>query len=216
MPTGNNPDKVADSSKLSESNVSDALLNASDALLNASDALLNASDSLRPPKVNQLTWGRWSWAAAPVGDDLSQSFNQAIQDGKQATAGNLSYVLMRAQTGPAQLASADTSARFRLASSAANYVRSDGQVSVAKVESGNLNINFANSTFSTNLDVSHPVVGNTSISGSGSVRADGLFSARAIDSKIAGGLSLDGTEAGYLFEKSVTRGQLNGITLWGR
>jgi hypothetical protein len=36
------------------------------------------------------------------------------------------------------------------------------------------------------------------------------------NARILGGMTLDGKEAGYLFEKDFSNGALRGVTLWGR
>ena len=44
-----------------------------------------------------------------------------------------------------------------------------------------------------------------------------LYTARpALADRVAGALTRDGTEAGYLFSKDVSAGTLKGVTLWTR
>lgn len=52
----------------------------------------------------------------------------------------------------------------------------------------------------------------------GDVRGDGTFSVRDLGSRqsVAGAVSLDGKEAGYLFERGLGSGLFRGKTLWGR
>jgi len=50
----------------------------------------------------------------------------------------------------------------------------------------------------------------------GDVRADGTFAVKDVDQRIAGAVSLDGKEAGYLFERNAAGGLFRGKTLWGR
>jgi hypothetical protein len=54
----------------------------------------------------------------------------------------------------------------------------------------------------------------------GNVRPDGTFlgerGARQPLQSVAGAVSLDGKEAGYLFERGAGNGLFRGKTLWGR
>ena len=50
----------------------------------------------------------------------------------------------------------------------------------------------------------------------GSIRSDGIFTVKDADQFVSGAFSLDGKEAGYLFERNVGGGLFRGRTLWGR
>ena len=50
----------------------------------------------------------------------------------------------------------------------------------------------------------------------GTVLTDGKFGAKDAEQKVTGALALDGSEAGYLFERNANGGLFKGKTLWGR
>ncbi|MCH8134997.1 MAG: hypothetical protein IIB77_03345, partial [Proteobacteria bacterium] len=50
---------------------------------------------------------------------------------------------------------------------------------------------------------------------SGSLFDGGFFHSRSDTQNIAGAVSIDGTEAGYFFNKQLDNGSIQGLTLWG-
>jgi hypothetical protein len=158
---------------------------------------------------------------APDGDSLSRSFAQAIEGGRQGTVGNFAYSLYRevSATAPVVLASADTSASFRLAGSAAQLTMPSGRSTVSEavqVNNGTLSVDFAHSTYATQLNVSNARIGVDSVTSNGIIKSNGVLLGQGGNAYTAGALSLDGKEAGYFFEKTLAAGQLTGLTLWGR
>ncbi len=170
------------------------------------------------PEVNQLVWGRWAWASPVEGDALSKSIAEAQLNGRQATVGNGSFSLYRdvPANGAMELATKEATASFRLAGSSAQLIKTTGVTELAQVDSGSLNLDFNRRTFATQLAVSSASIGSTEVIAAGSVRSDGTFYAQSGNAQLAGALSLDAKEAGYLFEKATLSGALRGITLWGR
>ncbi len=168
-----------------------------------------------PPVVEQLAWGRLYSAAEP-GDTLSQTFAQAQQNGRTVLVGNVAYTLFRQPSLASVLNVAETSAGFRLAGGMAQLTyQVGGRVDPVQVTGGNLQVDFARSSFTTGLSLASEATGNIGIAATGQVSANGVFVSSTGD-KVAGALTLDGREAGYLFEKNLTLGALRGITLWGR
>lgn len=173
-----------------------------------------------PPIVTQLAWVRFA-AVAPDGDSLSRSFDQAIESGRQSTVGNGAYSLYRevAAGTPVVLASADTSASFRLAGSAAQLTMPSGRSTVSEavqVSNGTLSVDFAHATYTTQLNVTNARIGVDSVTSNGIIKSNGVLLGQGGNAYTAGALSLNGKEAGYFFEKTLAAGQLTGITLWGR
>lgn len=173
-----------------------------------------------PPVVTQLVWARMA-EVAPDGDSLSRSFAQAIEGGRQGTVGNFAYSLYRevSATAPVVLATADTSANFRLAGSAAQLTMPSGRSTVSEavqVNNGTLSVDFAHSTYATQLNVSNARIGVDSVTSNGIIKSNGVLLGQGGNAYTAGALSLDGKEAGYFFEKTLAAGQLTGLTLWGR
>ena len=175
-----------------------------------------------PPEVKQLVWANML-AMAQVGDTISKSYaDVAKMKGYQGTVGNFEYGLYRdasnASTG--MLNAAEPSANFRLAGGAAQVLSTDirgvTSTEVANINSGTLSVDFAKSTFATQLQVQVPKLGQEIVSSTGVVQSNGVFRGGNDTTFLAGALSLNGTEAGYFFEKTIANGQLRGITLWGR
>ena len=92
----------------------------------------------------------------------------------------------------------------------------------ATVTSGNLTIDFGAKTFTTQLGLSAEGTGIQTFSQSGSINSGtGIFLGRtgsetAPTSSLAGAISLDARQAGYLFKTQIGRGAFIGATLWGR
>ena len=219
-PGGNRSDIAADKTLVSESRAGDVVAGQAALAAQQVQQIQPVVPVPGPPQVNQLMWARLA-AVAADGDTISRSFAQAMQNGRQGTVGNGSYSLFREVSGtaPALLASADTSANFRLAGAAAQLVWSDRGRDVtesARVDKGTLNVDFARATYATQLNVSSARIGADSVVSNGVITPGGVLRSQGGNAFTSGALSLDGKEAGYFFEKSLATGQLLGITQWGR
>lgn len=186
----------------------------------APPALVEVFKPVQPPEVKQLVWARLA-AIAADGDTISRSFAVAMQNGRQATVGNGAFSLFREGIGigPSTLSSGDSSANFRLAGSSAQLTRLDRgieTIEAAQVFGGTLNVDFARSTFATQLTVINARIGTESVVSNGIIKSNGLLQTQGGNAFAAGALSLDGKEAGYFFAKPVAAGELTGITQWGR
>ena len=171
-----------------------------------------------PPVVNQLMWGRFA-AVAADGDTFSRSVTEALKSGRQVLLGNGFFTLFREGASTALLASADTTANFRLAGAAASLVWSDRGSAVIepiRVDNGTFSVDFSRSTYATQLNVSNARFGTENVASNGVVTASGILQSTGGSAGSAGALSLDGKEAAYFFGKSISAGQLTGATLWGR
>jgi len=174
--------------------------------------------ALPDPKVQQLAWGRSPWTQHLEGD-LSRTFAEASANGRQSLVGNGSYTLFRDASAPASLllSGGESAANFRLAAGQAQLSRAGGAVvESAVVQGGTLNVDFARSTFATQLSVSNATMGSQSVVSSGTLQPNGVLLGTTGNAYVAGGLSVDGKEAGYFFERTLPVGGLRGITLWGR
>ncbi len=168
------------------------------------------------PSAPQLGWVRWNWATPMSGDAFSQAFEAALQKGWEASIGNGAYALFRQPVAQMTVAPGITSVDFKLANAAAQFQRNDQRFpEAAQVNGGTLNVDFVRSNFTTTLNVSNPSIGADTLNASGAVRSNGVFLGTG-NGFVAGALSGDGRQAGYLFEKSFSQGQLSGVTLWGR
>lgn len=172
----------------------------------------------QPPQVNQLIWARYPWVRDGGFDTLSKSFEQASAAGREVVAGGTSHALFRAASPVgAVLTTPDATVNFRLAGSSAMFQRyHDLAIEAANVDKGTLSVDFSRSTFVTHLGVSSATMGPFSVDASGSVGKDGIMQSTSATAKVLGATTLDGKEAGYLFEKDFATGALRGVTLWGR
>ena len=139
------------------------------------------------------------------------------EPGRNTTIGNLQFSLFRIENTNLPSMEVGLGAyNFTLDRGYAQYLQG-GAYSPATVDGGNLMLDFARRAFTTNLQVTNALTGAVTISGAGSIRADGVFTDRlTANTAIAGAASLDGKTAGYMFEKLIGTGTLSGITLWSR
>jgi len=194
----------------------------------AADALVIASDRLYSPenlnrRANaspdaQLVWGRY--LGASFNDNVSVPVAIARLD-RHEGPGTKDLTLFRANDPDHPdrlLRSSEGQVEFQLTRGQATY-QSNGVQEAATLR-GTFQLDFARMTFGTALALSAPSAGATELRMAGNVRPDGTFSlnegAGAALQSIAGAVSLNGKEAGYLFERGAGNGSFRGITLWGR
>jgi len=83
------------------------------------------------------------------------------------------------------------------------------------VAGGNLELDFVDRAFATELNLDHASTGAIDFMANGAI-ADGGYLLLKEDSKIlSGAVATDGTEAGYFFEQQLDTGRIQGISLWG-
>jgi hypothetical protein len=179
---------------------------------------------------NTLVWGRWG-SATPQ-DNLTVPFINAMV-GRSVTVGDGGFFLFRTENNVPNLLSAQQgNVNFSLQSSQAYFLDQSNTTHPASVTSGTLGINFSSLNFNTSLNVtaspsssSAPI--NQSLQSSGQINpntgiflssslAPGAAQSSAAQSSVAGAVSLDTRQAGYLFTLPSTLGQFKGATLWGR
>ena len=170
-----------------------------------------------PDQKGQLAWGRWTFAS-PGDDKIAVPFVVASL-GRQITVADGTAGLFRANdpSNPDQQLRPSTEARvdFRLSRAQATF-DTDGRKEIASVDGGTLMLDFSHRTFATALALSSASAGKSEFRMAGDVRSDGTFAVRDLDQHIAGAVSLDLKEAGYLFERATSGGMFRGKTLWGR
>jgi hypothetical protein len=173
--------------------------------------------------ATRLIWGRWARDAVP-NDTLTIPFLEAMK-GNDVTVGDGYYFLFREPSNINLLPTLTTKADFALKSSSAYYRNAANELQAATVQSGNLGIDFATRSYTTHLNLSAEGVGAQSFSMSGSLNANtGIFlgstasgaNASTPTSSLAGAVTLDGRQAGYLFRTQIGRGTFTGATLWGK
>jgi len=187
------------------------------------DILVNTSAQ------DSLAWGRWG--SQNIQDHLTVPFVNALQ-GRSVTVGDGYYFLFRNESNvPNLLSIQQGSANFSLLNSNAYFLDVGNNISSASVNSGQLGINFSNQTFSTNLSLSSAATPASSqaLQASGKINLNsGIFLSApasgalagsqpgAAAAAVAGAVSLDTKQAGYIFTLPTSNGQFRGATLWGR
>jgi hypothetical protein len=162
----------------------------------------------------QLVWGRFSTTSA-LPQQMLVSYAEASQS-RHVTVGELfEYALWRANPSGAMSNDLRGQADFRLAGAEAVLVQNSG-ISTAQVTSATLGVDFDNSLFKATVGLRHATAGAADINVNGKINNEGVFVGTTATDRVAGALSRDGTEAGYLFNKDVAAGTFRGITLWKR
>lgn len=163
----------------------------------------------------QLVWGRWSEEGGlGAAERITLGLAQARQD-RTVTVTNpqLTYVLWRIEDGDSRVRPVNSVVRFGLSSAQAFYNSDSGVIAMA-VNGGSLELDFAANNFATDLTLNSATTGAVSFSEVGSINGNGFFNTRGATQTLNGASSIDGTEAGYFFEKQVTGGTVQGLTLW--
>ena len=159
----------------------------------------------------QMAWGRW--ASEPSAQErITLSYEEA-RTGRKVTVGNSEYALFRTEGPWPQVELGLGPVSFSLASAQAFYNSESGIVAM-QVNRGNLAIDFDKSSFTTELNLNHISTGFVDFTASGTISDRGYFNAIADTQRLAGAVTTDGSEAGYLFEKQLESGSINGLTLW--
>jgi len=161
--------------------------------------------------TRQMVWGRW--ASEPSAQErITLSYEEARID-RKVTVGNSEYVLFRTEGPRPQVEQGLGPVSFSLASAQAFYNSESGIVAM-QVNRGSLDIDFNQSSFSTELNLNHISTGFVDFIASGTISDRGYFTAIADTQRLAGAVTTDGSEAGYFFEKQLENGSINGLTLW--
>lgn len=161
-----------------------------------------------------MVWGRWGQAKEQ--DALTIAFREAMQS-RAVTVGDGYYFLFRREAGVINMLPYDQGlVNFSLQSSHANFVDSGNELHAASVSGGTLGLNFSTREFSTALQLKSPAAADQSLQSSGKVNASGVFLSNVGPGNVAGALSLDTRQAGYLFSLPSSGGAYRGATLWGR
>ena len=133
---------------------------------------------------------RYPWAQRITGDDFVQTFESAKNAGLQVIISNGAYTLYRdAGTNPV-FAPNTTSANFQLTHALASlYSPATFSNHPIEVSSGVLAVNFVNNTFNTSLNLSSPMIGETSVVAQGIVASNGNLASRSGNAEVFGGFN---------------------------
>jgi hypothetical protein len=164
---------------------------------------------------NNLLWGRWTNNPGQgAGERISVANDLARQD-RDITVGNNNYGLFRSGNGSTLVNPNLSVVSFELSSAQAFY-HSETGVLAMQVNSGSLTVDFNNRSFATQLGLNSMASGKVDFAASGKYEEGGYFYSRTDIQQMAGAVSLDGTEAGYFFAKTLGEGKsVEGLTLWG-
>jgi len=175
--------------------------------------------ALDPAPDGQLLWvHRVGMGAGLPPHTLSQRFDAALVDGLSPAIGNFSYTLYRNERSQPHFAPQASSASFVLRQGQAHFYPTQSwvrQPEVVQVERGQLQVDFANARFATQLDLRSPSV-NTRFAAQGQIDAMGYFRSFGQGHALGGAFSTDGRQAGYFFNQTLPDGRVSGLTLWGR
>ena len=167
--------------------------------------------------ASQLIWGRWQ----AVLDQKIEVDVAALQAKNQLIAANNYYAVMR-NSDSVWLPTSQASIGFTLAQSQAVITDEASRVAVpAKLENGQLQVDFVNSSFFTKFDLvsqsqRFQLQNNGEVSPDGKLYGGPQF-LRPNNMYVSGALASDNRSAAYLFQSRLDDGRLaSGVTLWGK
>lgn len=160
---------------------------------------------------NRLVWGRWSDENLDM-ERITLAYADAKAD-RAVAVGNDDYILFRNEDNGTRVDRGLGVVSFELNSAQAFY-SSDSGVVAMQVGSGSLELDFEQNEFATSLELSHSLTGNIGFTADGSIDEGGYFNSRDVGQRLSGTVSTDGKEAGYLFERQLQDGGIQGLTLW--
>jgi hypothetical protein len=176
--------------------------------------ILTPDPPLAAARVPNLVWGRFSNSTLISTQTVMFPFAVA-SNGRHVTVGELGeYALWRANPAGRLDPSLKGSAQFSLNAAEAWFTQPSGTTS-AQVKAATLNVDFDVSSFAATVALNHAATGDVSLAVKGRVSSEGVFGGVSGADRVAGALTRDGKEAGYLFSKDVSAGNFRGVTLWG-
>ena len=167
-----------------------------------------------PELVNrQLVWGRFSESRTD-NERITTSFLTAFENRKTTVANN-QYALFRPEQDTQLVQRGLGVVDFSLDQAQAVFSNGNGS-SLMDVQGGELSIDFNLNRYYTSLSLGHDITGDVGFSDSGRLYGGGYFHSDNVSAaeSLAGAVSLDGAEAGYLFRKLIEAGSIEGLTLW--
>lgn len=161
-----------------------------------------------------MVWGRWGQAKDQ--DALTVAFRDAMQS-RAVTVGDGYYFLFRREAGVLNMLPYDQGAvNFTLQSSHASFLDAGNESHAATVTGGTLGLNFSTRDFTTALQLKSSAGADGALQAAGKVSAGGVFLSGSGSGSVAGAVSLDTRQAGYIFSLPGAAGSYRGATLWGR
>ena len=160
----------------------------------------------------QLVWGKFS-NPQKLPFTLPVAYAD-VKDGRHTTVGELGqYALWREGVNGPLDKSLRGQAQFALAAGEAFYQQA-GKTLAVNLTDPRLQVDFDRLSFNTQIGLSGAGVPAQQLNVSGRMNDEGVFLGTASGQRVAGALSRNGVEAGYLFKIDNSAGQYQGITLW--
>ena len=164
------------------------------------------------PLPVQLVWGRFSNPQL-LPFTLPRSYAE-VKEGRHTTVGELGqYALWRDGVNGSLDKSLRGQAQFALAAGEAFFQQAGKTVELSLADP-KLQVDFDRHSFNTQLGLAGAGVPAQQLNVSGRVNDEGVFVGTATGQRVAGALSRNGAEAGYLFKIDSGAAQYQGITLW--
>ena len=164
------------------------------------------------PMPTQLVWGSFTYAASlPM--TLLVPYDQARQN-RSVTVGELgSYALWRQGPSGSLATPLQGQVQFNFAAGEA-VLETATSVTAAEIKSAALAIDFDRAKFDASVGLNHVLTGTVGLNVSGKINDEGVFTGGDSDQRVAGAVSTDGKEAGFLFTRNHAVGVFKGVTLW--
>ena len=161
-------------------------------------------------QTGPLIWGHW-WAK-PSGDSWSIPAGELLSR-YEPTVSNRYYGLFRTpeHSGIVNPSQARVVLGLTAADATLDYNFSQ---TPATVTSGYLLLDFEARAFMSELTIDTDRLKNFSLNGIGFISPTGVFISRSSSDRMAGAMTVDGSSAGMLFEKTFKGGSVSGISLW--
>ncbi|WP_306604989.1 FecR domain-containing protein [Azonexus sp.] len=150
---------------------------------------------------------------------ISERYDEALQAGRTLVASNFFVSLYRDESQLKTFQPIGSQANFQLSSYSATFTQPiayDRPSENVQISNASLQADFARSTFTTGMTLKSPSLGEDNFKASGTITDRGLLVSSSAGQTVAGAFSTDGLQAGYSFEKQLSNGTVNGLTLWGR
>lgn len=163
-------------------------------------------------RADQLVWGRWSSNGNP--SLLSLSLSEAREGRGVTIASPSGFILYRNEPNGARVESDLGIVKFDLSAAEAFYDSANGIVAM-RVAGGNLELDFVDKAFATELTLDHASTGAIDFTANGAIADGGYLLFREESKTVSGAVAIDGSAAGYFFEEQLEAGRIQGITLWG-
>lgn len=172
----------------------------------------------------ELVWTRWL-ASGRLNEGFSrETADIAADEAYRAKVSNLYYTLWRKEDGVSWIPGGG-SLSLRLDQAAARYY--DGFYNLpVTIERGSLELGLTDRSFATRLEgrltgaaplgVESLAVTQTLLDARGSIDTQGRLVSNGGSATVSGAISMDKNAAGYLFDKPVLNGNIQGVTLWKR